>query len=81
MDEIERRLSTPVTVEDHEYVITRLGDEAPVEPQEPAPMVPGPLFADLVLRETVVQTASLACGPAPRAGSRDAQPDPVRDEA
>ena len=62
VDEIERRLSTPVTVEDREYVITRLGEEAPAEPQEPAPMVPGPLFADLVLRESVVQAASLASG-------------------
>ena len=31
-------------------------------PRRPAPPVPGPLFADLVLRESVVQAASLASG-------------------
>jgi hypothetical protein len=62
VEDIERRLSTQTTTEDHEYVITRLGEEAPVDPHEPAPMVPGPLFADLVLRESVVQAASLASG-------------------
>ncbi len=62
VDDIERRLSTPVSVEEHEYVITRLGDDVPGEPAEAAPMVPGPLFADLVLRESVVQAASLASG-------------------
>lgn len=61
VEEIERRLSTRLTADEHEYVITRLGDEAS-EPSEPAPMVPGPLFADLVLRESVVQAASLASG-------------------
>ena len=62
VDEIERRLATPVSVEEHEYVITRLGEETPIEAPEPAPVVPGPLFADLVLRESVVQAASLAAG-------------------
>jgi hypothetical protein len=40
-----------------EYVITHVG-----EPQPPAPTVPGPLFADLVLRESVVRVVSLAAG-------------------
>jgi hypothetical protein len=62
VEDIERRLPTQGSSEEHEYVITRLGEEAAVEPREPAPMVPGPLFADLVLRETVVQAASLASG-------------------
>jgi hypothetical protein len=62
VDDIERRLATPVSIEEHEYVITRLGEEAPIERGEPTPMVPGPLFADLVLRESVVQAASLASG-------------------
>jgi len=62
VEEIERRLSSRTSDDDHEYVITRLGDEGAVEPSEPAPMVPGPLFADLVLRESVVQAASLASG-------------------
>lgn len=62
VDDIERRLaaSTAKGGDDQEYVITRLGDEA--EPSPPAPMLPGPLFADLVLRETVVQAASLGAG-------------------
>jgi len=46
----------PVT----EYVITRIGEPEP-EP-EPVPAVPAPVFADLLLKETVVQTASLFQG-------------------
>lgn len=41
-----------------EFVITGLGEPEP----EPAPTVPAPVFADLVLKETVVQTASLFHG-------------------
>ncbi|WP_182526662.1 hypothetical protein [Nocardioides dongkuii] len=44
---------------DQEFVITRLGEPEPVAP---APTVEGRLFADLVLRESVVQAASLAHG-------------------
>jgi hypothetical protein len=44
-----------------EYVITRVG-ELVEEPVEPVPTVPAPVFADLVLKETVVQTASLFHG-------------------
>ncbi len=44
-----------------EFVITRIGEVEP-EPVEPAPTVPAPVFADLVLKETVVQTASLFQG-------------------
>jgi hypothetical protein len=43
-----------------EFVITRVG-EPEVEP-EAAPTVPAPVFADLLLKETVVQTASLVQG-------------------
>ena len=43
-----------------EYVITRVGEPEP-EP-EPVPTVPSPVFADLLLKETVVQTASLFQG-------------------
>jgi hypothetical protein len=43
-----------------EYVITRVGEPEP-EP-EPVPGVPAPVFADLLLKETVVQTASLFHG-------------------
>jgi hypothetical protein len=43
-----------------EFVITRVGEIEP--PVEPVPTVPAPVFADLVLKETVVQTASLVQG-------------------
>ena len=44
-----------------EFVITRIGEVEP-EPAEPVPTVPAPVFADLVFKETVVQTASLFQG-------------------
>jgi hypothetical protein len=44
-----------------EYVITGLGDEVAAEGATPAP-IGRPLFADTVLRETVVKAASLAHG-------------------
>jgi hypothetical protein len=51
----------PVAVVDgREYVITELGDEA--GPRVPARVVPGPVFADILLRESVIRTASLAAG-------------------
>lgn len=67
---IEERLGASVgeTVgfEEREYVITRLGELAEDDDADhanaPAPRVDGPLFADLVLRESVVQAASLAAG-------------------
>ncbi|MQW74928.1 hypothetical protein GHK92_03500 [Nocardioides sp. dk4132] len=59
-----------VTRDDHEFVITRLGDEpagdagdgTAVERIQPAPTVPARMFADLVLRESVVRGATLAAG-------------------
>jgi len=45
-----------------EYVITRVGEPEVEEPAEPVPTVPAPVFADLLLKETVVQTASLFHG-------------------
>lgn len=65
VEDIERRLvasegaTTPVGM-DEEYVITRLGAEP--SPSRAAPPVPGPLFTDMVLRESVVQAASMAAG-------------------
>ena len=46
------------TTQGSEYVITHIGEPEP----EPAPTVSAPVFADIVLRETVVQTASLFHG-------------------
>jgi hypothetical protein len=43
-----------------EFVITRIGEPEP-EP-EPVPTVAAPVFADLLLKESVVQTASLFHG-------------------
>jgi hypothetical protein len=61
VEEIQRRLAEPPAARDEqEYVITHLGDEAPE--REPVPTVPAPLFADMVLRESVLQAAALAAG-------------------
>ena len=48
------------TSEERDYVITRLGSEAEVE--QPAPTMEARLFADVVLRESVVKAASWAHG-------------------
>jgi hypothetical protein len=45
-----------------DYVITRIGASEPEVVAEPVPTVPAPVFADLLLKETVVQTASLFHG-------------------
>ena len=62
LDDLERRLARPEPrpAPETEFVITNLGD--PEAAPEPAPHVDGALFADLVLRETVVKAASLAHG-------------------
>ncbi len=71
LDELEQRLAAPVgtatpevstssLAADPEYVITHLGEEP--EPAAAAPVVPAPVFADLVLRESVVHAATLAAG-------------------
>lgn len=74
VEAIEQRLAEPTPAPaprtDPEYVITRLGEVSADDRPEPADggavgtpaTVPAPLFADLVLRETVVQAASLAAG-------------------
>lgn len=65
VEAIERRLAPPAArVDSAEYKITMLG-EAPADetaPDADAPVLPASLFADLVLREGVVQAASLAAG-------------------
>ena len=67
--EIERRMGArrpaPADVRPaREYVITRLGDDdaQTAPPSRSAPTVPGPLFADLVLREGAVQAGTLVAG-------------------
>lgn len=64
VDEIERRLAAarPASADQHhDYVITHVGEDP--EPAATAPAtVDRALFADLVLRETVVKAAGLAHG-------------------
>jgi hypothetical protein len=65
VDQIERRLSAqPQTDQDPtDYVITRLGhDTSEPDPGAPPARIDGQLFADLVLRETVVKATALAHG-------------------
>jgi len=61
---LERRIAAPSVRDAGEYTITTLGEPTPEDDAvgEPAPMVPAPLFADLVLRESVVHTASFLAG-------------------
>jgi hypothetical protein len=77
VEEIQRLVSAPAAGRDErEYVITDMGGgfearsartsttEAArsARPSTTVDTVPGPLFADIVLRETVVQAAALAAG-------------------
>lgn len=68
VEEIERRLAQAASRPRVEpgYVITHLGEEEPGPDDAGASgsveRIDGALFADLVLRETVVKTASLAHG-------------------
>jgi hypothetical protein len=69
LEEVERRVerrfggTAAAGPADPEFVITDLGRSGPDEElPQPAPQVGGALFADLVLRETVVKAASLAHG-------------------
>lgn len=60
LDELERGVLTTSVSAPAEFVITGLGSEH-TEAAEP-PAVDGAVFADTVLRETVVKAASLAHG-------------------
>ncbi|GAW49467.1 MULTISPECIES: hypothetical protein [unclassified Nocardioides] len=65
LDALELRLSRPAaprTPVDAEFVITHLGTDEAEELERPAPEVGSALFADLLLRETVVKAAALAHG-------------------
>jgi type II secretory pathway pseudopilin PulG len=68
VEEIQRRLEErQLPGEQREYVITGL-DTSSLVPRDDysttghVPTVPAPLFADMVLRESVVQAAALAAG-------------------
>ncbi|MDH2416434.1 hypothetical protein [Nocardioides sp. CER19] len=63
LDHREWSATAPVVRTEHEYVITHLGEleAGPGEPAGPVRLT-APAFADAVLRETVVQTASLVQG-------------------
>jgi hypothetical protein len=62
VEELEHEHGTPsTTTSAAEFVITGLGDETASEPG-PDARVDGAVFADIVLRETVVKAASLAHG-------------------
>ncbi len=62
VEELEHEHGTPsTTISPAEFVITGLGDATSSEPG-PDARVDGALFADIVLRETVVKAASLAHG-------------------
>lgn len=55
--------ATSVVRAEHEYVITHLGEMESAQGEPPVPVrLSAPAFADAVLRETVVQTASLVQG-------------------
>lgn len=65
LDEIERRIAAPqpraeAETGSAEYTITDLG--RPEDPDAAPPTIDRALFADLVLRETVVKAGSLAHG-------------------
>ncbi|MGB0098870.1 MAG: hypothetical protein WBP61_01190 [Nocardioides sp.] len=66
LEALARRVdrSRPVAGRESDYVITDLGGDTGAEPQpsEVAPSVGAALFADLVLRESVVKAAGLAHG-------------------
>ncbi|ANH39397.1 hypothetical protein I601_2986 [Nocardioides dokdonensis FR1436] len=65
VEEVERRLlhERGTQRDEREYLITHVGEGPSVaDAPEDVPTVPAPLFADIVLRESAVQAASLAHG-------------------
>ncbi len=56
------RLADVTIVDDREYTITALGERRPTGPLALVPTVPGPQFVDILLRESLVRTASIAAG-------------------
>jgi hypothetical protein len=65
VDDLERRPASSARSRpdaDPEYVITHLGEAGAEAPAGPVERIDSALFADLVLRETVVKAASLTHG-------------------
>lgn len=64
LDEARRtlRLADLTIVDDKDYVITQLGQRKATGPMALVPTVPGPMFVDILLRESLIRTASLAAG-------------------
>jgi len=56
------RLADLTIVDDKDYVITQLGQRKPGGPTALVPTLPGPVFVDILLRESLIRTASLAAG-------------------
>jgi hypothetical protein len=56
------RLADLTIVDDKDYVITQLGQRKAGGPMALVPTVPGPMFVDILLRESLIRTASLAAG-------------------
>jgi hypothetical protein len=56
------RLADLTIVDDQEYRITALGERRSGGPLALVPTVPGPQFVDILLRESLVRTASIAAG-------------------
>jgi hypothetical protein len=56
------RLADLTVVDDKEYRITALGERRGAGPLALVPTVPGPQFIDVMLRESLIRTASIAAG-------------------
>lgn len=56
------RLADLTIVDDKEYRITALGERRVGGPLALVPTVPGPQFVDILLRESLIRTASIAAG-------------------
>jgi hypothetical protein len=56
------RLADLTIVDDKEYKITALGERRAGGPLALVPTVPGPQFVDILLRESLIRTASIAAG-------------------
>ena len=58
----DARFGDITIVDDNEYVITDFNERRSRGPLAAVPTVPTPVFVDIVLRESLIRTASLAAG-------------------